>query len=124
MGKIAEVFERFSLVLAATDSKSAIAATTLQSPDIQAVAQGSKGLGISLELIAQDAALAVGDVAVTSLLEENMPAGLFIGAVAGVEYAEGELFKRAELAPFMALGALGRVVVFVPLLRGEAQKEF
>ncbi|MEK7189165.1 MAG: rod shape-determining protein MreC [Patescibacteria group bacterium] len=115
VGKVAAVFPRASLVSLAADPKSVVAATIGSRPDIQAVARGREGFGLSLELVSQDAPLAPGDVVVTSILEENTPAGLAIGTVAAVFYAEGELFKRAELTPFVSLGALREVAVFTPL---------
>lgn len=113
VGKVAAVFPRFSLVLPLTDSESAVAAT-VSGTDVQAVAQGSRGAGLSLELVAQDAPVAAGDVVATSLLEEQTPAGLLIGAIATIEYVEGELFKRAELSPFASLAELSEIVIFAP----------
>ncbi|MBI1961332.1 MAG: rod shape-determining protein MreC [Parcubacteria group bacterium] len=117
VGKIISVFTHTSLVRPLTSSESAVAAQTSRDSRVQAVVRGQRGLSLAMELIPQDAAIREGDVAVSSLLEENTPVGLLIGTVATIAYDEGDLFKEAALAPFISLGDIGEVMVFSPVSR-------
>jgi len=118
VGKVVSVFERFSLVLPASDQKSAVAAQRAGDASVQAVVRGTFGAGLTMELVVPDAELGVGDKVVTSLLEENTPAGLLFGAVEAVSYTEGELFKEALIIPAVSLSALSEVEIFIPLSFG------
>ncbi|MDP3995214.1 MAG: rod shape-determining protein MreC [Patescibacteria group bacterium] len=113
-GAVFEVYERFSLALPATDEQSAIAGAVLSNRSIEAVVRGKGGLGLGMELISQDAPIKEGDVVVTSLLEDNTPQGLLVGTVTAVAYAEGELFKSAELSPFIRISDISEVAIFAP----------
>lgn len=109
IGKVLTVRPDSAVVLLTLDRSSAIAATSARDANLQAIVKGKMGLSLSLELIPQNAALEVGDIIVTSPLEENTPLGLSLGRVASVYYKEGELFKRANLEPLETIQSL-RVV--------------
>lgn len=111
IGKIASVAEHSAVVVLTTDRASAVAATSARDPNLQAIVKGKMGLSLSLELIPQDAQIESGDIIITSVLEENTPAGLPLGRVAGVYYKEGELFKRANLEPLVTVLNLRAVAV-------------
>ncbi len=114
IGKVIATTPQTATVLLTIDRDSAVAATSARDQNLQAIVKGKMGLGLSLELIPQDAAIAVGDIIITSALEENTPVGLSLGRVAGVFYKEGELFKRANLEPLVAMPALRVVAVLAP----------
>lgn len=114
VGKVVSVFEHFSLVLPAGDQKSAVAAQSAAHPTVEAVVRGTPGAGLAMELVVPDAELGVGDLVVTSLLEENTPAGLLLGTVGTVSYTEGELFKEALLIPAGSLDSFFEVLIFIP----------
>lgn len=114
IGKVLTATPHTATVLLTIDRDSAVAATSAHDQNLQAIVKGKMGLGLSLELIPQDAVIAVGDIIITSALEENTPVGLSLGRVAGVFYKEGELFKRANLEPLVTLPALRAVAVLAP----------
>lgn len=113
IGKIQSVRPTSATVLLVLDRASAIAATSARDANLQAIVKGKMGLSLSLELIPQDAQIEIGDIIVTSALEENTPIGLSLGRVASVYYKEGELFKRANLEPLERIQALRVVGVLV-----------
>ncbi|OJI06479.1 hypothetical protein BK004_03340 [bacterium CG10_46_32] len=117
VGKVVQVFDRFSLLLPATAQTSATAAQVGRDPRIQAVVRGERGMGLTMQLISQDAAVQEADIIVTSLLEDNTPVGLLIGTVTSVSYSEGELFKEATLAPFISLTEISDIRIYIP--KGE-----
>lgn len=114
IGKVIITKAHSATVLLTTDRDSAVAATSARDPNLQAIVKGKMGLGLSLELIPQDARIEVGDIIITSALEEGTPVGLSLGRVAGVLYKEGELFKRANLEPLVTVPALRLVAVLAP----------
>jgi len=103
IGKVASVTPGTATVLLTVDNNSSIAASLAKDSAVQAIVKGKTGLSLSLDLLPQDAVIAVGDIVVTSALEDNTPAGLVIGKVAAVFYKDGELFKRANLEPIVSL---------------------
>ena len=114
VGKITEVFEKTSLFLPVLDSQSLVAVSFLEHPEIQAVAAGRLGVSMTVDLIPQEADIKIGDLAVSSILENNPPPGLILGLVTDVTYQEEELFKKAALEPAIALSQLETVSVIIP----------
>lgn len=115
IGKTSKVNASVATVLLATDSKSIVAAQTENNSNIQAIVKGNLGLSLFMELIPQDAEINVGDIVVTSVLEENTPPEIPIGKVAAVFYNEGELFKFAQLEPLMPVYKIRKVKIITQL---------
>jgi rod shape-determining protein MreC len=116
IGKVVSVSENTAAVLLSTDSSSTVAVSLARNLGIQAIIKGSHGVSMNMELIPQDAAIEIGDIVVTSLLEENTPAGLLVGRISSTSYVEGQLFQEATVTPFVNLFGLGDVNVIVPNL--------
>lgn len=114
IGKIAELTAHTASILPATDEESALAGSPARAPDVKTIIKGKKGISLTMELIPQNTELAVGDIVVTSSLEENTPPGLPIGRVAAVAYKDGQLFKQAELEPLQDVLNLKIVSVILP----------
>lgn len=115
LGKISEVANKTSRVVLITDNDSVIAGRLANNPAGQLVVRGKMGISATLELISQNAALAPGDLVVSSPLEENTPSGLPIGKITAIEYRESDLFKKADLAPLFNAGDLNAVGVILPI---------
>lgn len=114
VGKVVAVLEDSSLFLPVTDPESLIAVSFLQRPEIQAVAAGRLNVSLAVDLIPQEADIAVGDALVTSPLEKNTPPGLLLGTVSDIEYKQGELFKKASVQPLVSLNNIDVVSVIIP----------
>ena len=52
-----------------------------------------------LDLIPQDQEINIGDLVITSGLENNIPRGLLIGEVVEVISQVGQIFKQAKIIP-------------------------
>jgi len=99
LGKIIHVYQHRAAVQLITDPNSVIAATVAGKKDTESVVRGRLGATLAMELIPQDAEIESGDTVATSLLEEQTPPGLAIGAVDRVDHREGQLFKQASVIP-------------------------
>lgn len=96
VGKVAEVFGGFSKIILITDPKSSVNSIT-QTSRANGVVKGSYATGIKLEMINQSEDLAVGDLIITSGLEDKIPKGLIIGKVSRVEESANNVFKSAQI---------------------------
>jgi|GEM_PF-2376766 len=114
VGKIIKTQKKSSTILLATDSSSATAVTTSEETEYHAIAKGRDGLSMEMDLIPQDTKIKKGDLIVTSLLEEGSPRGLLVGIVTNVKYTEGQLFKKADVSPFVSLSSLKDVGIILP----------
>ncbi|MFA4833354.1 MAG: rod shape-determining protein MreC [Patescibacteria group bacterium] len=120
-GKIAEVKENTAKIYLATDSNCKLAAA-VQGSEGQpgsanktvGIAEGELGLTIRMNFIPQAEEIKVGDTAVTSGLEENIPAGLVIGRIVEVDKTSNEVWQRATIEPLINLDELTIVSVLRP----------
>ena len=106
VGKVIEATKNTASILPAIDGKSSIAVSVLNKEEIQGVLKGKLGASMVLDLIPQEANLEIGDIVVTSLLENNTPQNLPIGAVSDIAYKDGELFQTAEITPLALISDL------------------
>lgn len=99
VGKVAEVFGDFSKIMLITDPKSSIN-SIIQTSRANGVVKGSYATGVKLEMVNQAEDLAVGDLIITSGLENKIPKGLIIGKVSRVEESANNVFKSAQIDMF------------------------
>ncbi len=99
LGKIAESQEGNSVVRLINDSQSRIAATVLNSDKSIGIVEGGFGLSVRMSFIPQHEEINIGDIIVTSGLEDLLPYGLLIGTVESVEKEAYEPFQRAIIVP-------------------------
>ncbi len=114
IGKVRSVSARSAVVLLTTDPESTIAVSFAGRPEIQAIATGNLGISLRMELIPQDVAIGIGELAVSSSLESSTPSSLIVGRVAEIEYREGELFQTAHLEPVLSAANLTTAGVILP----------
>lgn len=109
-GKVAEVFSGFSKITLITDPKSSVNSIT-QTGRANGVVKGSYATGVRLEMINQAEDLTVGDLVITSGLEEKIPKGLVIGKVSQIEESANRVFKSAQIDMFADFNHIEEVFV-------------
>jgi len=110
VGKVAEVFDNFSKIMLITDPKSSINSIT-QTSRANGAVKGSYATGVKLEMINQSEDLAVGDMVITSGLEDKIPKGLIIGKVLQIEESANKVFKSAQIDMFVDFNRIEEVFI-------------
>ncbi len=110
VGKVAEVFGGFSKITLITDPKSSVNSIT-QTSRANGVVKGSYATGVKLEMINQSEDLAVGDLVITSGLEDKIPKGLIIGKVSRVEESANKVFKSAQIDMFADFNRIEEIFI-------------
>lgn len=105
-GKIFKVKPNSSEAVLLYDARSRIAALVQNDAKSQGVVSGEHGLSLKMDFLPQTEIVKVGQIAVTSGLEANIPAGLVIGKVRRVEAASNSFFQTAWLSPLIQLDNL------------------
>jgi rod shape-determining protein MreC len=119
VGKIFEVKESISRVFLANSDKCKFAASILGEENTSGIARGSQGLVIRMDFIPQIKNLAVGDMVVTSGLEEAVPRGLAIGKISEINKENNELWQNAVIEPFSDMNELIIVSAVLPENKSE-----
>ena len=114
VGKIVEVKDEISEVFLSNNSECKLAATLLNESKTSGITEGDLGLTIKMNFIPQDIDIKIGDIVVTSGLEQPIPRGLVIGSVLGVDKENNELWQTATIEPLLDAGALTIVSVILP----------
>ena len=83
----------------------------MQSLKREAQLTGSITGDVNLVSIPQDAAVATGEILLTSGLGGNYPADVLIGQVASVTKKENELFQTASVQPIVDFSSLRAVLI-------------
>lgn len=99
IGKIVEVHENSSKVLLLTSSSSHTAATIENKNKTLGVVSGEFGLSMKMELIPKEEKITINNLALTSGLEEFIPAGLIIGEIIRIAKDPNGFFQTAYLRP-------------------------
>ena len=114
IGKVAEVKENISQVNLTNNSKCKLAATILNQEKTSGIAEGELGLTIKMKFIPQESEVAVGDIIVTSGLEQAIPRGLVIGKVTQVEKENNDIWQLATIESLVNTQDLVIVSVLIP----------
>jgi len=114
IGKVVNADESFSQILLITDPKSRIAGMLQNETNSQGIIVGEYGSSMKMELIPQEDLVENDMIAITSGIEEGIPAGLVIGKVAHTDESAGTFFKTAFLQPFLPFHSLNYVSVILP----------
>jgi rod shape-determining protein MreC len=99
IGKIISALPQRSEVRLLTSPNSELAVTLNQEVGTNGVVKGKAGNGLAMEFIPQNLKINDGDLVVTSGLEENIPRGLLVGKINGVESLVGRVFQKADVLP-------------------------
>lgn len=113
VGKIIKAENGLSVVRLINDNQSKIAGAALNGDKSLGVVEGGYGLSVKMNFIPRNETIRVGDVVVTSGLEQTIPRGLLIGAVTAIENETYRPFQSAVLAPGTDLAKIFLVSVIV-----------
>ena len=118
VGKILAVFPHTAQVLLITDSSSG-AACALERSRVQGILKGGKLNQCLVQYVMNEAPVAIGELVLTSGLDQIYPKGLPIGTVA--QTADGNIYKNITVQPTAALDRLEGVLVVLKPPSGELQ---
>ncbi|PIR13365.1 rod shape-determining protein MreC [Candidatus Falkowbacteria bacterium CG11_big_fil_rev_8_21_14_0_20_39_10] len=118
VGKIAEVEENISKVFLVTNQDCKLAVLIQNQAAGQertaGIAQGDLGLTVKLDFIPQTQKIEIGQLAVTSGLEEKIKRGLVIGKIVQVNSGSNEVWQTAVIEPLANLNELVIASVLLP----------
>lgn len=100
VGKVAKAEKKTAVVRLLDDNQSKVASTVVNYEKSIGIVEGGYGISVQMNFIPQNESVSVGDIVVTSGLEEKMPRGLLIGTVQAVEKEAHQPFQRAVIKPF------------------------
>lgn len=113
VGKIAKVEDSTAVVRLLDDNQSRVAATVVNYEKSIGLIEGGYGISVQMNLIPQNESVSVGDMIVTSGLEEKMPRGLLIGVIQAVEKEAHQPFQKAVIKPFMSFDKVTMASVLI-----------
>jgi len=106
VGTIAKIDPQTSIIRLINDPQSKIAATVLNSDRSIGLIEGGFGVSTKLTTVLQSESLNIGDLIVTSGLEESIQRGLLIGTVASIKKEDYAPFQEAVIQPSANLSRL------------------
>lgn len=118
IGQIVECGASSSTVRLLTDENSSVSAM-VQSSRAQGMLKGSATGQVTLDMIATNQTVSVGDVIVTSGLGGVFPKGLPLGKVTNVENAPGSLYLHISVETFASTENYEEVLVITSLTEGQ-----
>jgi rod shape-determining protein MreC len=101
VGKVAEVKDSIAKIYLTNNSKCKLAATIMNTEETSAITEGELGLTIKMKFIPQDRDINIGDIIVTSGMEQSIPRGLVIGRVIEVNKESNQIWQTATIEPVM-----------------------
>lgn len=119
IGQITECGATTSTVRLITDENSSVSAM-IQSSRAQGMLVGSATGQLTLDMIANDQTVNVGDVVVTSGLGGVFPKGLPLGKVTNVESTPGSLYLEITVEAFASTENFEEVIVITSLTEGQS----
>lgn len=114
IGKIIKVDKYTAQVLPIIESHSLIAAVIQNYPKTSGLVKGEFNLSLIMELIPQDIKIKVGDLVITSGLENNIPRGLVIGQIEKIINQPEELYQKAQINSPISFKSLNFLTVLLP----------
>jgi rod shape-determining protein MreC len=110
VGRVDAVISNAARVQLITDPSSAVN-VRLEKAEREVVLVGSVSGDLSLELVAQDVTLEVGDILLTSGLGGGYPSDLIVGQILNVRKRDSDIFQQATVQPVVDFSALKIVLV-------------
>lgn len=110
VGRVEAVISNAARVQLITDPASVVNAR-LEKADRDVSVIGSVSGDLSLDLVAQDVTLEVGDILITSGLGGAYPSDLIIGQILNVRKRDSDIFQQAAVQPVVDFSALKIVLV-------------
>ncbi|MBU1037349.1 rod shape-determining protein MreC [Patescibacteria group bacterium] len=113
VGKILKAEEDIAYAMLLTDIKSKLAVSLADFSDTSGLLVGQTGSSLLMDLIPYNQEIKIGDIVVTSNLEESIPTGLVVGEVSQIDSTLGEIFKQAKITPFFSYQNLQSLTIIV-----------
>lgn len=120
VGKTIAVFPHTAQVMLVTDNSSGVACS-LDKSRVQGILKGASLNLCQIHYVMNEAPVSVGEMVLTSGLDQIYPKGLPIGSVS--EVAEGNIYKTIKVKPAAALDRLETVLVLVKPPSSELQAQ-
>ncbi len=99
IGKVIKVNPGTSFVQLVTDPASVFAAVVARNDQAKGLMRGENNLSVLMDMIPIDQVIAVGDIVVTAGIEPEIPRGILIGTVNGINETPGGILKSAQVTP-------------------------
>lgn len=115
IGQISQVEANLSHVDFLISNSSKLASEVKGVKSYLGLAHGQHNLNLKIDMLPKDADIKLGDIAVTSNLNKNIPAGLMIGYISQVFSAEENLWQEAMINPAIDYQSVKMVTVILPL---------
>jgi len=93
------------------DNRSKIAATIFSEDKSIGVVEGLHGISLQMNFIPQNERIDIGDIVISSGLQEHISRGIAIGTVLSVEKEPYEPFQQADITPLVQIDKLSIVGV-------------
>ena len=110
IGKIGEVYEKFSRVILISNKESSFDAQ-IPEKDISGVVEGKGNLQIFLDFVPQEKEIKEGDFIITASLGGIFPKGLLVGEIGKVLRSDVEPFQQAKIKPAFDIRELETVFI-------------
>lgn len=104
VGRIIEVYSKFSKVMLISNPKSSLDAKIISS-SISGVIKGLGNLKIFFDLLPRDQVINIGDVVITDSISGIFPENLLVGKIKEVKKNDVESFQQAEVEPAFDLSS-------------------
>lgn len=114
VGKVIEVEQDYSKICLSSNSFCKFAVALNNDDNSSGLAEGNLGLSVSIDFVAQNEEVDVGEIVFTSGLESNIPKGLYLGQVVNIEKRENDIWQDIIVEPFFDLKNLNEVAVILP----------
>ncbi len=113
IGKIVKVEDKLSVVRLINDNQSRIASTIMNQDKSIGLIEGGYGISVHMNFIPQNETIQIGDMIVTSGLEQELPKGLLIGKIEAIEKEAYQPFQKAVIAPSTNLDKITLVSILL-----------
>ena len=114
IGTVAESRRGSAVVRLLNDNQSRIAATLHSQDKSIGILEGQHGISMQMNFIPQNERVDIGDIMITSGLQESIPYGLPIGTVSQIEREPYQPFQVAQITSLVNLDKLRIVSVLIP----------
>ena len=110
VGRVSEVLSSSSVIKLITSQESRLAAK-LDRSQSSAIVSGSASGALILDLVLKDINISLGEIILTSGLDENIPPNMLIGEVSKITSQESSSFKKSIVRPFFNFNILRQVFI-------------
>lgn len=112
VGRLVEVGDRWAKVSLVLDSNFLVNVLS-QETRVRGIVRGNHGLGLIMEMIPIDAQIKVGEMIMTSGINDQVSSDLIVGRISSIEKKESEIFQQAILQPVVDFNKLEKVFVII-----------